>query len=217
MSLFDEQATVEKVVQYLATNPAGIASQTIDYWTGIDMSVHNTQPFFKAWVAFCAITQMGNGYYYYSADNPSYPKRTPVKFDYRKKEIVRMTVSMLVEADDTNEVSDYNSNGLMMANSSSSYGSYYSSSSKSHYPETPYFHSTNPRAYYPLRQIWDTARVLNYLAKINEDKSLPNNGGLNIRLSETNDVTKIRASVVVDIPMKAPLIPDYATTKNSSY
>ncbi len=55
------------------------------------MSVHNDQPFFKIWVAFCSISKMINDYYYSSLENPSYPRRTPIRFGLKAPNLVDLT------------------------------------------------------------------------------------------------------------------------------
>ena len=214
MSLFNNDATVANVVQYFNDNPS-INANSKTYWTGIDMSIHSDQPFFKTWVAFCAISKMINDYYYYSAENPSYPKRTPIKFDFISPNLVRMAVGFAVEADNINEVSSSNENGYLMSGMGFQY---YSSSNRNYYTDTPYFNSSSPRANQPLQLIWDSAKVLNALARggvVNKD--LPDNGGLNIRIYEGRDNSKLNVAIKCGVPLSAPLLAFYQAIKNSTF
>lgn len=214
MSLFNSNATVAKVVEFFNTNES-LNSDSRNYWTGIDMSIHNDQPFFKVWVAFCAISKMINDSYYASDTETYLPKRTPINFDYLKNNLLRIRVSMLVEADNVSEVSSSSYNGYLMSNMSSqfsrsSYSQYYSA-------QTPYLASSSPRPDDPLQQIWDSARVLNSLAKgTGGNRELPDNGGLNIRLGETSDSTKMRLSIKAEVPLASSMLAFYSTLKNSS-
>ncbi len=208
MSLFNDDATVAKVVQYFQDNTVNATSRS--YWTGIDMSVHNDQPFFKVWVAFCSISKMINDYYYYSSENPSYPRRTPIRFGLKAANLVDLTVGFQVEPNNPNEVSGSNENGYLMSNMGSQY---YSSSNRNYYLDTPYFNSSNPRANQALQLIWDSARVLNTLAKAGAaNKELPNNGGLGVRILEGSE--KLNVTIRCDVPLLTPLMPLWADVNN---
>ena len=214
MSLFNSDATVAKVLQYFNDN-LSINSNSRNYWTGIDMSIHNDQPFFKSWVAFCAIAKMINDYYYYSADNPSYPKRTPIRFNSVSSKIVEIIVSFAVEANNINEVSSSSENGYLMSNMGSQFSS---SSNKNYYTDTPYFGSSSPRPSFALQLIWDSAKVMNALARgTGGNRELPNNGGLNIRISEGRDNTKLNVSIRSNVPLVSPLLAFYPIIKNSTW
>ena len=214
MSLFNSDATVAKVVQYFNENSSpNINTRSRDYWTGIDMSVHSNQPFFKTWVAFCAISKMFNDNYYYSDSDTFLPKRTPIKFKYISNNLAEIIVSFAVEAQNISEVSNSGENGYLMSNMGSQY---YSSSNKAYYTDTPYFDSSYPRANGPLQLIWDSAKVLNALARgSGGNKNLPNNGGLNIRISEGRDNTKLNVSIKSDLPLVSPLLAFYPIIKNT--
>lgn len=214
MSLFNSDATVAKVLQYFNDNPS-INANSRAYWTGIDMSIHNDQPFFKSWVAFCAIAKMINDFYYYSSDNPSYPKRTPIKFNSNSSNLAEIIISFAVEANNINEVSSSNENGYLMSNMGSQFSS---SSNRNYYTDTPYYNSSNPRANQPLQLIWDSAKVLNALARgTGGNRDLPNNGGLNIRISEGRDNTKLNVTVRSDVPLVSPLLAFYPIIKNTTW
>ncbi len=207
MSLYSPNAKVSAVIDYFQ-NHQGLLSR--DYWLSLDMTVHKDEPFFLPFVAFCSATKLINDDYYYSTDQPSYPKRTPVNYDLISPTTAELSVAFVAEQDNINEVSDSNYNGYMARSNTT----YKSPTYQDYFSQTPYLGTqTVP---HPLQAIWDAARVLDSLAK-SRNEDLPYGGGLGISISENKPEGKFNVKIRAIVTLVSPMLPFFSVLKPTSY
>ncbi len=167
MTLYDSNATVSKVINYLKNSDL----RSKNDWSNADISVHNDYPFFPLWVSICSSVKNLADAYASNPNNPDYYRIQPISYMFESPYRAKILINFFVEASDITEVSGY------LVNGPACFSRRFNSSSTAQTPYLRYVYFKNP-----LQGLWDLSRVLDYFAV--SDYKLPARGGLGISVKE---------------------------------